>query len=84
MKTGVNVSANAICVQFFLRKTKKTFCKYLHKRQVSDTKVFWENAKPLFSDKHISSKITLAEKNSIVVDENKIANKINNYCFNIT
>ena len=35
-------------------------------------KVFWKNVKPFFSDKSVnSSKITLAEKNPIAVDENK-------------
>ena len=38
-----------------------------------------------FSDKGVSpSKITLVEKNSIIVDENKIANIMNNYSINIT
>ena len=68
-----------------LRKTKRTFCENLDKKQVSDYKVFWKNVKPFFSDEGLnSSKITLAEKNSIVVDENKIANILNNYFICIT
>ena len=41
--------------------------------------------KPFFSGKVINfSKITLVEKNSIMVDENKFANIMNNYFINIT
>ena len=41
--------------------------------------------KPFFSDKVINfSKITLVEKNSIMVDENKFVNIMNNYFINIT
>ena len=68
-----------------LRKTKKSFYKNLDEKRVSDNKVFWEKVKPSFSDKGVnSSKITLVEKNSIIVDEKKIANIINNYFINIT
>ena len=68
-----------------LRKTKKSFYKNLDEKQVSDNKVFWKNVKAFFSDKRVnSSKITLVEKNSIIVDENKIANIMNNYFINIT
>ena len=43
-----------------------------------------KNVKPFFSDKGVnSSKITLVEKNAIVVDEEKIAN-VMNYIINIT
>ena len=66
-----------------LRKTKKNI--YLDEKQVSDNKVFRKNVKPSFSDKGVnSSTITLVEKNSIIVDENKIANIMNNYFINIT
>ena len=68
-----------------LQKAKKSFCKNLDEKEVSDNKVFWKKVKPLFSDKgENSSKITLVEKNSIIVDEKKIANIMNNYFINIT
>ena len=68
-----------------LRKTKKNFYKALDEKQVSDSKTFWTNVKPVFSDKSInSSKITLVEKHAIVVDGEKIANIMNNYFINIT
>ena len=68
-----------------LRKTKKSFYKNLDEKQVSDNKVFREKVKPFFSDKGVnSSKITLVEKNSIIVEDKKIANIMNNYFINIT
>ena len=68
-----------------LRKTKKSFYKNLDEKQVSDNKVFWKTTRSSFSGKGVSSsKITLVKKNSIIVNENKIANIINNYFINIT
>ena len=59
--------------------------KALDEEQVSDSKTFWENVKPFLSDKGVnSSKITLVEKNAVVVDEEKIANITNHYFVNIT
>ena len=85
MRIGANTSANAILVLNLLRKTKKNFYKALDEKQVSDSKTFWKNVKPFFSDKGVnSSKITLVEKNVIVVDEEKIANIMSNYFINIT
>ena len=44
-----------------------------------------KNVKPFFSDKGVnSSKITLVEKNAIVVDEEKIAYIMNNHFINVT
>ena len=61
-----------------LQKTKKNFYKTFNEKQVSDSKTFWKNVKPFFSDNGInSSKITLVEKNPIVVDEEIIANIMN-------
>ena len=68
-----------------LRKTKKNFYKALGEKQISDSKIFWKNVKPFFSDKGVnSSKITLVEKNVIVVDEEKIAYIMNNHFINVT
>ena len=68
-----------------LRKTKKSFYENLDEKQVSDNKVFWEKVRPSFSDKGANcSKINLVEKNSIIVDEKKIANIMINYFINIT
>ena len=47
-----------------LWKTKKNFYKALDEKQVSDSKTFWKNVKPVFNDKGVnSSKITLIGKN---------------------
>ena len=68
-----------------LLRKKKSFYKNLDEKQVFDNKVFWKKVKPSFSDKGVNSlKITLVEKNSIIVDEKKIANIMNNYFINIT
>ena len=49
-----------------LRKTKKNFYKALDEKQVSDSKTFWKNVKPFFSNKGVnSSKITLVEKTEL-------------------
>ena len=67
------------------QKTKKSFYKNLDEKQVSHNKVFWKKVKPSLCDKGVnSSKITLVEKNSIIVNEKKIANIMNNYFINIT
>ena len=67
-----------------LRETKKNFYKAPDEKQVSDSKIFWKNVKPFFSDKGVNlSKITLVEKNAIVVDEEQIANIMLYYFLNI-
>ena len=44
-----------------------------------------KNVRTFFTDKVLNpSKITLVEKNSILVDESKIGNIMNNYFINIT
>ena len=64
MKSGVNISVNAIFAKIFYKNTKKSFYKNLDEKQVSDNKVFWKTVNPIFSDKIVNSaKITLVEKN---------------------
>ena len=46
-----------------LRETKKNFYKAPDEKQVSDSKIFWKNVKPFFSDKGVNlSKLILVEK----------------------
>ena len=46
-----------------LRETRKNFYKAPDEKQVSDSKIFWKNVKPFFSDKGVNlSKIILVEK----------------------
>ena len=68
-----------------LRKTKKEYFNSLNIKQVSDNKLFWKSVERFFSDKAFnSSKITLAEENNIISDEEEIANIMNNYFINVT
>ena len=61
------------------RKINKSFYKILNEKQVPDNKEFWQNVKLFFSDKCVnSSEITLIKKNSIIVDEHKIAHIMSN------
>ena len=84
MKIVVNKASKQSLLKFFT-KNKKSFYKNLDEKQVPDNKVFQKNVTPSFSGKDAnSSKITLVEKDSIIVDENKIANIMNNYFINIT
>ena len=84
MKIVVNKASKQSLLKFFT-KNKKSFYKNLDEKQVPDNKVFQKNVTPSFSSKDAnSSKITLVEKDSIIVDENKIANIMNNYFINIT
>ena len=74
----------SLCVNLS-RKTKNSLSTKLDDKQVSDNKMFWKKVKPFFSDNSVNfSKKALVEKNSIVVDRNKIANIMNNYFINIT
>ena len=62
MKTGVNISVNAICLNL-LRKTKKNFYENLDEKQVSDNKVFQKKVNPFFINNSVNSpKITLVGK----------------------
>ena len=68
-----------------LRKPKKEYFNSLNIKQVSDNKLVWKSVKPFFSDKASnSSKITLAEENNIISDEEEFANIMNNYFINVT
>ena len=80
MKTVVNKASTQSLLKSFTKNKKKSFYKNLDEKEVPDNKVFWKNVKPSFSGKDANpSKMTLVKKNSIIVDENKIANILNNY-----
>ena len=54
-------------------------------QDITDNKKFWKTIRPYFSDKRYNqTKITVAEKDSIITDEKKIATLMNNYFINIT
>ena len=46
MKAGVNISDNVN----LLRKTKRKFFRNLNKKKLSDSRSFWKEIKPYFSD----------------------------------
>ena len=67
------------------KKVKREYFSCLNVNSVTDNKAFWKTVKPLFSDKSANkSKITLVEKENIIIDNNKIAELMNEYFVNIT
>ena len=54
-------------------------------QDITDNKIFWKTIRPYFIDKgYNQTKITIAEKDSIVADGKKITTLMNNYFINIT
>ena len=71
------------CVNL-LRRTKKKYFAYINIISVTDNNKFWKIVKPLFSDK-ISHKetITLVVNDTILSDDQVVADTFNNYFNNI-
>ena len=71
------------CVNL-LRRTKKKYFANINISSITDNKKFWETVKPLFSDK-ISRKetINLAVNDTILSDDQVVADTFNNYFNNI-
>ena len=68
-----------------MRKTKKNYFTNLNTVDITDSKIFWKTIKPNFNEKcSSSSKIILSEKESILNDNKKICNTMNNYFLNTT
>ena len=66
------------------KKVKKEYYNNLDLNLVLDNKKFWKTIKPLFSEKHnISKKVTLIEGDSIITDDNKVAETFNYYFSNM-
>ena len=67
------------CVSL-LRKTKRSYYENLNERNVTDTKNFWKTVKPYLSNKNISnSKITLVGNDTILTEDKKVANELNDF-----
>ena len=67
------------CVSL-IRKIKKDYYSNLDYKKIIDNKSFWKYVKPLFTDKNASSnKINLVEDNSILENNDKIAETFNNF-----
>ena len=68
------------CVNL-LRKEKRKYCSSLDMNIFEDNKKFWQNVKPLFSNKHdVSQKnIIIVEKDTIISNNIEVAEKLNNF-----
>ena len=67
------------CVSL-IRKIKKDYYNNLDCKKIIDNKSFWKHVKPLLSEKNArSNKITLVEDNSILENNDKIAETFNNF-----
>ena len=63
-----------------LRKTKKTYYSNLDTKNVVDNKKFWKTVKKFFGDKSNNcEKITLVENNSLISDDQEIADIFKEY-----
>ena len=63
-----------------IRKIKKDYYNNLDYKKIIDNKSFWKHVKPLLSEKNArSNKITLVEDNSILENNDKIAETFNNF-----
>ena len=72
------------CVNLLL-KIKKNYFANVNIKDITDSNTFWKTIKPNFNEKRSSSsKIILSERGSILNDNKKIRNTINNYFKNIT
>ena len=67
------------CV-WLIRKLKKDYYNNLDNKKIIDNKSFWKYVKPLFTEKNARSiKITLVEDNSLLENNDKIAETFNNF-----
>ena len=67
------------CVSL-IRKLKKDYHNNLDYKKIIDKKSFWKYVKPLFTEKNTrSNKITLVEDNSILENNDKVAETFNNF-----
>ena len=71
------------CVNL-LRRVKKEYYNNLNPNNITDNKKFWNSMKPFFSDKNNSiSKITLIENNTIISEDDKVADTLNEFFSNV-
>ena len=65
-----------------MRQNKKDYFETLDIKSVTDNKMFWKTAAPIFSNKSkTSSKIALSETGNLITNDQKWAEVFNN-CFN--
>ena len=83
----VNYKMQQIHCVNLLRKTKKNYFTNLNLKDITISygKQVWKVIKPNFNEKALSSsKILLSKKGSILNDNEKICNTMNNYFINMT
>ena len=67
------------CVSL-LRKSKSDYFGNLNEKNISDNKTFWKTIKPFLSDKITSTqKITLIDKEEIIIGDNNTAEVLNTF-----
>ena len=72
-----------MCVKL-LKKTKRNYFSNLNTKRVVDNKKFWKTVKSPFSDKSSNfESIPLVENDSIISDDNEVANIFNEYFSNL-
>ena len=68
-----------------LRQAKRNYCVNLDVKSITDNRTFWKTVKLLFSEEvQTSSDITLVENGSLISDDFKVAEIMNDYFVNIT
>ena len=74
------LTTNKEIIVSLIRKIKKDYYNNLDYKKIIDNKSFWKYIKPLLSEKNArSNKTTLAEDNSILENNDKIAEIFNNF-----
>ena len=78
-KTNYKKQRN-FCVSL-LAKEKKKYYNNLDLKIFDDNKKFWQNVKPLFSNKQnvLQKNITIVEKDKITSKDSEVAEKLNNF-----
>ena len=67
-----------------LKKTRRSYFSNLNTKRVVHNKKFWKTVKSSFSDKSNNfESINLVENNSIIADDNEVANIFNEYFSNL-
>ena len=66
-----------------LRKSKSDYFGNLNEKNISDTKTFWKTIKPLFRIKNITNKVTIIDKEQIILTDYNTTKVLNTFFSNI-
>ena len=79
-----NYSKQRNCCESLLRKSKSEYFGNLNEKKITDNKTFWKTIKPFLSDQVTSTqKITLIEKEEIIMGDGNTAEVLNTFFCNI-